>query len=157
MATQSIAWIGFNLFVLLMLVLDLGIFHRKAHEISFKEALSWSGIWILLALSFNAGIYFFRGEEAGTAFLTGYLIEKSLSVDNIFVFLMIFTYFKVPPLYQHKVLYWGIIGALCMRAAFIFAGIALMTHFHWIIYVFGAFLIYTGVQIVRDHGKEVHL
>ncbi len=157
MTNQTLAWVAFNLFVVAMLALDLGVFHRKAHEISFKEAIGWSCFWITLALIFNAGIYYFRGEEAGTAFLAGYLIEKSLSVDNIFVFLMIFSYFKIPSIFQHKILFWGIIGALVMRAIFIFAGISLIKNFHWVIYLFGAFLIFTAIKMVRDHGQEIDL
>ena len=140
-------WIGFNLFVLLMLALDLGVFHRKSHEVKIKEALIWTGIWIFLALLFNAGIYYFFGNEKALEFLTGYIIEKSLSVDNIFVFILIFTYFNIPLEYQHKVLFWGIFGALIMRIIFIFAGIELIERFHWIIYVFGGFLIYTGIKM----------
>lgn len=157
MTTEAIGWISFNLFVVAMLALDLGVFHRKAHEVKFKEAIGWSCFWITLALIFNAGIYYFSGNEAGTAFLTGYLIEKSLSVDNIFVFLMIFSYFKIPSVFQHKILFWGIIGALVMRAIFIFAGIALIQNFHWVIYIFGAFLIVTAIKMVRDHGQEIDL
>lgn len=149
-------WIGFNIFVLVMLALDLGVFHRKAHVVSFREAIAWSVVWVALALLFNLGIYFWSGSQRAVEFLTGYLIEKSLSVDNIFVFLMIFTYFRVPGQYQHKVLFWGIIGALVMRAAFIFAGVALIKQLHWIIYIFGAFLVYTGVKMVTGHGKEIH-
>ncbi|MFB3785919.1 MAG: TerC family protein [bacterium] len=149
-------WTGFNAFVLAMLALDLGIFHRQAHTVSFQEAIAWSIVWVALALLFNLGIYFWSGPQRAVEFLTGYLIEKSLSVDNIFVFLMIFTYFRVPGQYQHKVLFWGILGALVMRAVFIFAGVALIKQLHWIIYVFGAFLVYTGVKMVSEHGKEIH-
>jgi tellurite resistance protein TerC len=148
-------WIGFNLFVLLMLALDLGVFHRKSHEVGMKEALVWSGVWITLALSFNVIIYLWKGPELGIQFLTGYLIEKSLSIDNIFVFVLLFSYFSVPPKYQHKVLFWGIIGALIMRAIFIFAGTALIEKFHWIIYVFGAFLIFTGIRMAMNHGTKI--
>lgn len=148
-------WIGFNVFVLAMLALDLGVFHRKSHEVTLKEALTWSGVWIGLALAFNLGIYFWRGSETALQFLTGYLIEKSLSVDNIFIFLIIFSYFKVPSLHQHKVLFWGILGALIMRAALIVVGAALIAKFHWIIYVFGAFLIFTGLKMALQ--KEVEL
>lgn len=151
-----IVWIAFNLFILAMLVLDLKVFHRKPHEIKMKEALAWSAFWIVLALLFNAGIYFWRGPQAGLEFLTGYLIEKSLSVDNLFVFLLIFSYFKVPALYQHKVLFWGILGALILRAVFIFAGIALINQFHWLIYVFGAFLILSGIKLALEKDKEIH-
>ena len=156
MSNELLLWIGFNVFVLAMLALDLGVFHRKAHEVKIKEALWWSAVWIALALAFNAGIYFFRGEEAALEFLTGYLLEKALSVDNIFVFIMIFAYFRVPALYQHKVLFWGILGALIMRAIFIATGITLLQHFHWVIYIFGAFLILTGIKLAVQQDKEVH-
>ncbi|KPK99298.1 MAG: hypothetical protein AMJ91_08295, partial [candidate division Zixibacteria bacterium SM23_73_3] len=136
--------------------LDLGVFHRKAHVIKIKEALAWSAFWITLALLFNLGIYFWRGPETALEFLTGYLIEKSLSLDNLFVFLLIFSYFRVPSLYQHKVLFWGIIGALIMRAVFIFTGIALVQKFHWVIYIFGAFLILSGIKMGLQKGKEIH-
>ncbi len=149
-------WVGFNVFVLAMLAVDLLIFHRKPHEVSLKEALVWSGVWIGLALVFNAGIYFWQGKQPALEFLTGYLIEKSLSVDNIFVFLMIFACFKVPAKYQHEVLFWGILGALLMRAGFIAGGVTLIKNFHWIIYVFGAFLIFTGIKMVLDKDKEIH-
>ncbi len=122
-------WIGFNAFILMMLALDLGVFHRKAHEVSFKEAMTWSGVWIGLALLFNLGLYHYFGEVKAIEFLTGYIIEKSLSVDNIFVFVLIFSSFAVPAKYQHRVLFWGIIGALVMRAIFIFAGVALINKF----------------------------
>jgi tellurite resistance protein TerC len=157
MAEQSLGlWVGFNVFVLAMLALDLGVFHRKPHEVHFKEALTWNGVWIALALLFNAALFVWKGPQVGLEFLTGYLIEKSLSVDNIFVFLLIFTYFKVPAMYQHEVLFWGIVGALVMRAIFIAVGITLITQFHWIIYVFGAFLILTGVKLALEKDKEVH-
>jgi tellurite resistance protein TerC len=149
-------WLGFNLFVCAMLALDLGVFHRKSHTVKWKEALAWSGVWIALALVFNAVIYFWKGGEAAMQFFTGYLIEKSLSVDNIFVFLLIFAYFRVPPGLQHKVLFWGILGALAMRAIFIFAGIALLERFDWMIYVFGALLIVTGIKMALQKGKELH-
>jgi tellurite resistance protein TerC len=149
-------WVGFNLFVLAILALDLGVFHRKAHVVSFKEAILWSAIWVALALVFNAGIWHFMGQQKGVEFLTGYLIEKSLSVDNIFVFSLIFSYFAVPPQYQHRVLFWGILGALVLRAAFIAAGAALIANFHWVIYLFGAFLVITGVKmaVAPDKGLE---
>lgn len=147
-------WVGFNVFVLAMLAFDLFVVHRNPHEVKFKEALTWSVVWIGLALLFNAGIYHFQGKERAFEFLTGYLIEKSLSVDNIFVFIMIFAYFKVPAKYQHEVLFWGIIGALLMRAGFIAGGIALIKNFHWIIYIFGAFLIITGIKMALSHNKE---
>lgn len=149
-------WIGFNVFVLAMLALDLGVFHRKAHEVHFKEAILWSAVWILLAGIFNLGIYYWKGEQVALQFLTGYVIEKSLSVDNIFVFLMIFAYFKVPNKYQHEVLFWGILGALAFRAIFIALGVVLIEKFHWMIYVFGAFLILTGIKMALEKDKEVH-
>ncbi len=159
-------WIGFNIFVLLMLALDLGVFHRKAHAISIKEATIWSVVWIALAMLFNLGIFLFwdklspgstySNSQAALAFFTGYLIEKSLSVDNIFVFVLIFTFFAVPAIYQHRVLFWGIIGALLMRGALIAVGAALLKEFHWIIYVFGAFLIFTGIRMALHRNEEMH-
>ncbi len=149
-------WVGFNVFVLAMLALDLGVFHRKAHEVKFKEAMAWTIVWIVLALAFNVAVYRWWGPEVGLQFLTGYLIEKSLSVDNVFVFLLIFTYFKVPAKYQHEVLFWGIIGALVFRAIFISVGITLLEHFHWLIYVFGAFLVFTGIKLAMEKDKEIH-
>jgi tellurite resistance protein TerC len=149
-------WVGFNLFILGMLALDLGVFHRKAHEVSVREATLWSVVWVTLALLFNAGLWYFRGPDPALQFLTGYLIEKSLSIDNIFVIALLFTYFAVPADHQHRVLFWGILGALVMRAAFIFAGTALITQFHWIIYVFGAFLIFTGIKMAIHRDAEVH-
>ncbi len=150
-------WIGFNAFVLVMLALDLGVFHRKSHEVKFKEAITWSAVWIVLALIFNVGIWHYFGEVKAIEFLTGYLVEKSLSVDNIFVFVLIFGAFQVPAAYQHRVLFWGVFGALIMRAIFIFAGVSLITKFHWIIYVFGAFLIFTGIKIARDEGTKINI
>ena len=149
-------WAGFNLFVLAMLALDLGVFHRSAHIVSAKEASTWSIIWITLALLFNAGIYYFYGTRAGLEFLTGYLIEKALSVDNIFVFLLVFSYFRVPGQHQHRVLFWGVLGALVMRAGMIAAGAYLIARFHWILYVFGAFLVITAVRMATqdEHAIE---
>ncbi len=147
-------WAGFIAFVLAMLALDLGVFHKKAHVVSFKEAAGWSAIWISLALTFNGVLWWKFGPKLGTEFLTGYLIEKSLSIDNIFVFVVIFGSLKVPQLYQHRVLYWGILGALVMSAAMIFAGVAMLERFHWLIYVFGAFLIFTGIKMLRDSGNS---
>jgi tellurite resistance protein TerC len=155
METSIWTWIGFNIFVLAMLLLDLGVFHRKAHEIKIKEALIWSFVWITLALLFNLGLYMFEGKQQALEFLTGYLIEKSLSIDNIFVFIIIFSFFHVPASYQHKVLFWGILGALIMSAIFIAAGIALLEKFHWIIYIFGAFLIFTGIKMVTEKDKKI--
>jgi tellurite resistance protein TerC len=156
MSSQAWMWVAFNVFVLMMLAVDLGVVHRHAHTVRLKEALVWSGIWIALALLFALGVYFWYGPQPALEFLTGYLIEKSLSVDNIFVFVLIFAYFKVPALYQHKVLFWGILGALVMRAIFIFAGIALLQRLHWIIYVFGALLIVTGIKMAMEKDKEIH-
>ena len=149
-------WVGFNIFVLAMLALDLGVFHRKAHALSLKEASIWSVVWITLAMVFNAGLYLFAGPEPALQFFTGYLIEKSLSVDNIFIFLLLFTFFKVPAAYQHRVLYWGILGALIMRGTLIAVGVALIESFHWIIYLFGAFLIFTGIRMGFHKEIEVH-
>lgn len=148
-------WVGFTIFVFAMLALDLGVFHRNSHEVSVKEAAIWSVVWVSLALSFNVGLYFWQGGDVALKFLTGYLIEKSLSVDNIFVFVLIFSYFQVPAKYQHRVLFWGVFGALVMRAILIFVGAALIERFEWIIYVFGAFLIYTGLKMFRQ--GETHL
>jgi tellurite resistance protein TerC len=156
MSAGPLTWVLFNVFVLGMLALDLGVFHRKEKEVKFREAILWSLVWVVLALIFNVGIYFWKGPQTGLEFLTGYLIEKSLSVDNIFVFLLIFTYFKVPSEYQHKVLFWGILGALVMRALFIATGIALIQKFHWVIYVFGAFLVLTGIKLALEKKKDIH-
>ncbi len=156
MSSQVLPWVVFTIFVLAMLALDLGVFHRKAHIVKFKEALMWSAIWIALALLFNIGIYFRQGPGPALEFLTGYLIEYSLSIDNIFVFVLIFSYFRVPPLYQHKVLFWGILGALIMRVIFIATGIALIQKFHWMVYVFGAFLVLTGIKMALQKDKEIH-
>jgi len=143
-------WAGFIVFVLAMLALDLGVFHKKAHVVSFKEAAGWSAVWISLSLVFTGIVWWQFGPKLGTEFLTGYLIEKSLSVDNIFVFVVIFASLKVPALYQHRVLFWGILGALLMRAGMIFAGAAMLERFHWLIYVFGAFLVFTGLKLLRQ-------
>ncbi len=148
-------WIGFLGFVFLMLAIDLGIFNRKSHEIKIKEALIWSGVWITLALIFNYGIYIFYGKDKALEFLTGYIIEKSLSIDNLFVFIMVFTFFNIQPKHQHKVLFWGILGALILRAIFIFAGVALINKFHWIIYIFGAFLIFTGIKMLFHKDEKI--
>ncbi len=163
MDTMFWLWGGFLVFVCAMLALDLGVFHRSAHEVSVKEAAIWSVVWISLALIFNLLIYLFwhilvpnsaySSSDAALAFLTGYLIEKALSVDNIFVFVLIFSYFAVPSKYQHRVLFWGILGALLMRGAMIFAGTALIKQFHWIIWIFGAFLIFTGIKMATS-GEE---
>src|SRR6187200_2753429 len=149
-------WLGFLVFVLVMLAVDLGIFHRKAHVVGYREALTWSLVWVALSLVFGAGVYWKFGHERGLEFLTGYLIEKSLSVDNIFVFVVIFGSLGIPRLYQHRVLFWGILFALVLRAAMIFAGTAMLAKFHWLMYVFGAFLIITGVKIflTRDEAES---
>lgn len=155
-------WIGFVVFVMIMLSLDLFVFHKKDSVVKVKEALLWSAFWIGLAVIFNIGIYFVVGNIAGfelgkqkaLEFLTGYLIEESLSVDNLFVFIMIFGFFKIEPKFQHKILFWGIIGAIIMRAIFIFAGVALIQQFAWVMYIFGAFLIYTGLHMLIDKGDN---
>ena len=147
-------WAGFIGFVLAMLALDLGVFHKKAKAVTFKEAAGWSAVWISLALLFNAVVWWQFGSKLATEFLTGYLIEKSLSVDNIFVFVVIFGALKVPPAYQHRVLFWGILGALVMRATMIFAGVAMLERFHWLIYVFGGFLVFTGIRLLRQNEDE---
>jgi tellurite resistance protein TerC len=139
-----------------MLGLDLGVFHRRAHSVKFREALVWSLVWIALAASFAVVIYFWHGRTPALEFVTGYVIELSLSVDNLFVFLLIFRFFQVPPNHQHKVLFWGILGALIMRAVFIVAGVGLIQRFHWIIYVFGAFLVYSGIKLFRQENAEIH-
>ncbi len=149
-------WVGFNLFVLAMLALDLGVFHRKAHVVSFREAMGWTVAWVTLAAIFNLGIWHFAGAEKALEFTTGYVIEYSLSVDNIFVFALLFSYFAVPAAYQHRVLFWGILGALVLRALMIVAGTVLITKFAWIIYVFGAFLILTGIKMIVKKEEEIH-
>ncbi|HOC44008.1 MAG TPA: TerC family protein [Thermoanaerobaculales bacterium] len=156
MTDSTLLWIGFNVFVLAMLALDLGVFHRKAHVVGFKESMTWTVVWVVLALIFNAGIWHFSGSQKALEFFTGYVIEKSLSVDNVFVFAMLFSYFAVPPIYQHKVLFWGVLGALVMRAAMIALGAALIAKFSWIIYLFGAFLILTGIKMVLKREEEIH-
>jgi tellurite resistance protein TerC len=149
------AWVGFNAFILLMLLLDLGLFNRKAHAVTHKEAAMWSLVWVALSLIFGVGIFYYLGTDLGFKYLTGYLIEKSLSVDNLFVFLLVFSYFRVPSRYQHRVLFWGVLGALVMRAIMIFLGAALITRFEWIIYIFGAFLVYTGIKMFKQQ-EEMH-
>ena len=149
-------WIGFNVFVLLMLALDLGVFHRKAHVVSFREAIAWTVAWVTLAMLFNMGVWYYAGAQKALEFTTGYVIEYSLSVDNIFVFAMLFSYFAVPPVYQHRVLFWGILGALVLRALMIVAGTVLITKFAWIIYIFGAFLILTGIKMIVKREEEIH-
>lgn len=155
MNETTILWTFFNLFVLAMLALDLGVFHKKSHEVSVREALSWTCVWIMLALLFNLFIYYYFDKEKGLEFFTGYLIEKSLSVDNIFVIILIFSYFKVPAAYQHKVLFWGILGALVMRVIFILTGVELIHRFHWLIYIFGGFLVYTGFRMLTSGDIKI--
>lgn len=153
---QLLFWIVFNVFVMVMLALDLGVFHRRAHAVKFREAMAWSVMWIGLAAAFAVLVYFWRGRTATLEFTTGYLIELSLSVDNLFVFLLIFRYFRVPAWQQHKVLYWGILGALIMRGIFIVVGVGLIRRFTWVVYLFGAFLVYTGAKLFRSKEMEVH-
>lgn len=156
--TSLLVWGGFLVFVLAVLALDLGVFHKKSHTVGFKESIIWSIVWIALALVFSAIIFAWRGEQDFKLFITGYVIEKSLSVDNLFVFLLIFSYFKIPNEYQHKVLFYGILGALIMRAVFIWAGIAVIERFEWVIYIFGAFLVFSGIKMLMpqadDHDLE---
>lgn len=147
-------WIGFSVFILFMLSLDLGLFNRRAHAIKYREAAIWSGIWIALASVFAAIVFYYQGSSRGLEFVTGYLIELSLSVDNLFVFLLIFSYFKVPSKYQHRVLFWGVLGALVMRLTMIFIGASLINRFHWIIYIFGAFLVYTGIKMFTQEDND---
>lgn len=156
MTTDIYIWIGFNLFVLGMLALDLGVVHRTLRVVNFREAMVWSGIWICLALIFCMLIYYTRGAETALNFLAGYLIEKALSIDNLFVFLLIFSYFSVPPLYLHKVLFLGVLGALVVRAIFIFGGILLIQKFHWITYFLGALLIIMGIKLAIKKESEIH-
>jgi len=148
-------WVGFGVLVVGVLAIDLGVIQRKSHEVKFKEALTWSGVWISLGLLFSVAVYFWLGAESALLYLTGYLVEESLSVDNLFVFLLIFGYFRVPAKYQHKVLFWGILGAVVLRALFIWAGVTLLQRLHWIIYVFGAFLVYTGLKLAFDGDRKV--
>ncbi len=153
---QPHLWAIFSVFVLGMLALDLGVFNRKAHEVRFKEALTWSIVWVTLSLAFNWWIYHQFGSEKALQFLTGYVIEKALSVDNIFVFVILFSSFAVPKIYQHRVLFWGVLGAIAMRAVFIGLGAALVSRFEWIMYVFGAILIFTGFKLMKEGDAEPH-
>jgi len=149
-------WVGFSLFIVTMLSLDLGLFNRKAHTIRYREAWIWTGAWVTLAMLFAFLVFHYQGSQRGFEFLTGYIIELSLSVDNLFVFLLIFSYFKVPAKFQHRVLFWGVMGALFMRLTMIFVGATLIDRFHWIIYIFGGFLIYTGIKMFRQEEIDVH-
>ena len=155
MSSQVIGWIAFAVIVLVLLVLDMKVFHKRAHVITIKESLLWTAFWISLSLLAGLGIYLWQGHGPALDFLTCYLIEKSLSVDNLFVFLMIFSYFSVAPAYQHKVLFWGIIGAIIMRLAFIELGVTLLERFHWVIYIFGGFLIVTAIRMAFQRDKEL--
>ncbi len=153
---SPLLWAGFIVFVLAMLAIDLGVFHKKAHEVSLKEAGVWSAVWVALAVVFNVGVYFWFGPDRALEFTTGYLIEKALAVDNIFVFVVIFTTFAIPAIYQHRVLFWGVLGALVMRALFIVLGGAFLQRFHWAIYVFGAILAITGIKLLLQRNQEIH-
>ena len=153
---ETLSWVLFNVFVAVMLALDLGIFHRRARRPSLRQSLVWSGVWVLLAASFAVMLYLLQGHTAALEFSTGYVIELSLSADNLFIFLLIFRYFRLPEEQQYRVLFWGIIGAIAMRAAFIFAGVGLIRRFHWIIYAFGALLVYSGIRLLLPRGSEVN-
>ncbi|HPK53404.1 MAG TPA: TerC family protein [Smithellaceae bacterium] len=153
---MTLWWISFAVIILALLALDLGVFNRRSHVIKLKEALLWTGFWTSLAMIFCGGIYFLYGHNKALEFLTGYLIEESLSVDNLFVFLLLFRYFGVPQEYEHKALFWGILMALVTRGIFIFGGVALINKFHWIIYVFGVFLVFTGIKMALNKETEVH-
>lgn len=152
---EDLLWAIFGVTVVIMLALDLGVFHRKSKVIELKEALIWSAVWIIMALAFCVGIYFLENKAQALDFLAAYLIEKSLSADNLFVFLLIFSYFNIPRQYQHRVLFWGILGALLIRAVMIAAGLALIQLFHWVIYIFGAFLVFTGIKMARNKETEI--
>ncbi len=154
--THPLVWVGFVLFILAFLALDLGVFHRKAHVVSFREALGWSVVWFTLAMAFAVGLVPTRGREDALQFVTGYLVELSLSMDNVFVIALLFAYFRVPNQYQHRVLFWGILGALVMRGAMIGAGVALIHRFHWMLYVFGGFLVFTGIKMMVVDDEGVH-
>jgi tellurite resistance protein TerC len=149
------AWAGFFAFIAAMLALDLGVFQRESHEVKMREALVWCGVWLTLALVFNGLVYHWRGTELGNQFLAAYLVELCLSVDNVFIFIVIFAYFQVAPKWQHRVLFWGILGAVLMRATFILAGVSVIQRFHWVLYLFGAFLIYTGIKMALPRKEEV--
>lgn len=150
-----LSWSVFGVVVLVMLALDLGVFHRREHEVKMKEALIWSGIWIIVALLFNWGVYLVKGKELAMQFLAGYVLERTLSFDNLFVFLLVFNYFKLPGIHHHKVLFWGIFGALIFRAIFIACGIGLLHYFSWMIYVFGAILVWTGAKLAMEKDAKV--
>jgi tellurite resistance protein TerC len=149
------AWAGFFAFIAAMLALDLGVFQRHSHEVKMREALVWCGVWVALALAFNGLVYHWRGAELGNQFLAAYLVELCLSVDNVFIFIVIFAYFRVASKWQHRVLFWGILGAVLMRATFILAGVSVIQRFHWVLYLFGAFLVYTGIKMALPRKEEV--
>jgi tellurite resistance protein TerC len=155
--TSILVWTAFVVFVLFVLALDLGVFHKKSHTVGFKESIIWSVVWIALAMVFAGVLFYWRGQDDMMLYLTGYVIEKSLSVDNLFVFLLIFSFFKIPNQYQHKILFYGIIGALVMRAFFIWAGIAVLQKFHWVIYLFGALLVVSGIKMLMPEKGDVNL
>ncbi|WP_210517641.1 TerC family protein [Hymenobacter terricola] len=156
MENTPLFWLGFVAFVIGLLLLDLLVFNRQAHEIKLREALGWSVFWVALSLGFNLLVYRTMGPQAGLQWLTGYLVEKALSVDNLFVFLLIFSYFKVPAQYQHRILFWGVLGALVLRAVFILAGAALLARFHFLLYLLGAFLVYTGIRMgLSNNDPEI--
>ena len=157
MVDQIWLWVGFNVFVLAMLAVDLFVFHKEAHEVSSAEAATWTVVWVVLALMFGAGIYVFMGRDAGLEYFAGYLIEKALSVDNVFVFVLIFGFFRVPLRYQHRVLFWGILGALVMRGVMIVAGAYLLQQFHWVMYLFGTFLVFTGIRMATQIEHDIDL
>ena len=156
MAAHSVwLWVGFGALILTMLSLDLGLFNRKSHTVTYKESAIWSSVWVSLALLFAGVVFWHLGQQKGVEFLTGYLIELSLSVDNLFVFLLVFSYFKVPAKFQHRVLFWGVMGALVMRLTMIFIGAVLIQRFHWVIYIFGVFLVYTGIKMFRQEELDI--
>jgi tellurite resistance protein TerC len=157
MVDQIWLWVGFNVFVLAMLAIDLFVFHKEAHEVRSAEAATWTAVWVALALMFGAGVYVVMGRDAGLEFFAGYLIEKALSVDNVFVFVLIFGVFRVPLRYQHRVLFWGILGALVMRGVMIVAGAYLIQQFHWVMYLFGAFLVFTGIRMATQIEHDLDL
>jgi tellurite resistance protein TerC len=159
---ETLPFLVFSVVVVVMMALDLGVFHRRVHRVSLREAASWSIVWIALSMAFNAGLYYWGnlsvppvGQKVALEFFTGYILEKALSVDNIFVFVLIFSYFRVPSEYQHKILFWGVIGALVMRAMFIALGVTLIKNFHWVFYIFGAFLVYTGIKMAQHEDTDV--
>src|SRR5258708_178321 len=154
-ASSTALWIGFIALILFMLSLDLGLFNRKAHTVHYREAAIWSAVWFALAALFAGVVFWTQGRTPGLEFVTGYLIELSLSIDNLFVFILIFSYFKVPTRYQHRVLFWGLLGALVLRLTMIFLGATLITRFHWILYIFGAFLVYTWLSLLREEDRDI--